>query len=80
MEAGADVGSRYELHHQRQETRAYYRLLRHLLTEEVQRSFNEEHQPFTPGMSDLLRQLEDAPKDKKQESLGSVHNQRPSTG
>ena len=56
---------RYELH-QQQETRAYYRLLRHLLTEQVQRSFNEQHQPLTPRMSDLMQQLDDASKDNKQ--------------
>jgi hypothetical protein len=65
LDAGADV-RRYEIHHQQQETRAYYRLLRQLLTEEVQRSFNQERQPLTPPMSDLMRQLEDASKEKKQ--------------
>ena len=56
---------KYEFH-QQAETRAYRRLLRHLLTEEAQRSFKEEHQPLTPRMSDLMRQLDDALKDKKQ--------------
>jgi hypothetical protein len=62
---GAGV-RRYELHHQQQEMRAYYRLLRHLLAGEVQRSFKEEQPPLTPRMSDLMRQLEDASKNNKQ--------------
>src|SRR5215813_5896086 len=46
---------------QQQERRAYYRLLRHLLTEEVQRIFKEdEHRPLTAPMSDLVRRLENA--------------------
>src|SRR5215467_15229827 len=54
--------SRYQRHHldRRQETRAYYCLLRHLLTEEVQRNFKEERRPLTRSMSDLMRRLEDA--------------------
>jgi hypothetical protein len=52
--------------HQQQETRAYYRLLRHLLTEEAERSFKEEQSPLTPRISDLMRQLDDALKDKKE--------------
>jgi hypothetical protein len=55
----------YELDQQK-ETRVYHRLLRHLLTEEAQRTFKEERQPLTPRMSNLMRQLDDALKDKKQ--------------
>jgi hypothetical protein len=51
---------------QQRETRAYYRLLRHLLAEEAERSFKEEQSPLTPRMSDLMRQLEDASKNNKQ--------------
>ena len=52
---------RYELHGA-EETRAYYRLLRHLLTEEVQASFKkEEQQPLPSRMSELVQQIEDAP-------------------
>jgi len=43
-----------------QETQAYYRLLRHLLTGEVQHSFKEEQEPLTGQMSDLMRQLEES--------------------
>src|SRR5262249_25859423 len=54
------VDVRRHLSDQQQEARADYRLLRHLLTEEVQRNFKEEQRPLTPTMSDLMRQLDDA--------------------
>lgn len=41
-----------------QERKAYYRLLRHLLTEEVQSSFKEQHERPTPRMSQLIQQLD----------------------
>jgi hypothetical protein len=43
-----------------QETQAYYRLLRHLLTGEVQHNFKEEQEPLTGQMSDLMRRLEES--------------------
>jgi hypothetical protein len=50
---------RYHSDHQ-QEARAYYRLLRHLLADEVQRNFKEEQQLLPAPMSDLMRRLETA--------------------
>lgn len=40
------------------EKRAYYGQLRQLLTEEVQVSFEEQHQEPTPRMAELLCQLD----------------------
>ena len=48
-----------------QETQAYYRLLRHLLTGEVQRNFKEEQEPLTAPMSDLMRRLEEASRESR---------------
>ena len=49
---------------QNQETKAYYRLLRHLLTEEVKGSFKEEPEELTPRISELMRKLDHAPDGK----------------
>jgi len=64
-------------HHldQLQETRAYYRLLRHLLTEEVQCHFKEEHRPLTEPMSDLMRRLEDASRKSRNDETESQWRQ-----
>jgi len=62
LNLGAQRGADVRRHHadQQQENRAYYRLLRHFLTEEVQRNFKEEQQELPEPMSDLMRKLEDA--------------------
>lgn len=51
-----------------EETKAYYRLLRHLLTEEVQASFKKEEQPPLPSrMSELVQRLKDTPGNKQEQ-------------
>jgi len=42
-----------------EEKRAYFRLLRHLLSENLQASFKEDQaRPLPPRMADLLKKLE----------------------
>jgi hypothetical protein len=42
----------------RESRKTYHRVLRHLLTEDVQRSFKEQHERPTPRIAELLRQLD----------------------
>jgi len=51
----------------REERRAYYRLLRYLLNEEVRSFYTEEQEPLPPRMSELLEKLEG----KTPRSMGS---------
>lgn len=49
---------------QNKERKAYYRLLRHLLSEEVEAAFNEQHEPPTPRIAELIQKLDEAKPDR----------------
>lgn len=51
-------GMRKDERRENQQRKAYYRFLRHLLTEEVRGSFKEQHVRPTPTIAELIQQLD----------------------